>query len=131
MSRLANAISSATDPASGWDARLWRLWALYTALAYTIILAIAYGLTSLDLHTVRLALDFRLVGTLLIATFGALLYGLVLGPLQWRVLRERLPIPRRAWVQASVVPALVAWIVVVVPTAIVAESSGEDLRIAY
>lgn len=131
MSRLSNAISSTTDPASGWDARLWRLWALYTALAYTIILAIAYCLTGLDLHAIRVALDFRLVGTLLIATFGALLYGLVLGPLQWRVLRERLPIPRRAWVQASVVPALVAWIVVVVPAGIVAESSGDDLRIAY
>jgi hypothetical protein len=37
MSRLSTLLAWATDPTSGWDARLWRMWALYTALAYTIV----------------------------------------------------------------------------------------------
>jgi hypothetical protein len=116
---------------TSWDARLWGLWALYTAVAYTIILAVIVALTSLDLHVTEVALDHRFVGTLLIATFGAALYGAVLGALQWRVLRERLPIPRRAWVRAAVTPALVVWAVVVVPAGIAAESSGHDIRVSY
>ena len=40
MSRLSDLVASATDPASGWDARLWRLWALFTAVAYTLILGV-------------------------------------------------------------------------------------------
>jgi hypothetical protein len=77
MSRLSNLVASATDPASGWDARLWWLWALYTALAYTVILGVILGLTSLGLHVTQVALDHRFVGTLSIATFGAVLYGAV------------------------------------------------------
>jgi hypothetical protein len=131
VSRLSKLAASATDPDSGWDARLWRLWALYTALAYTIILVIIWVLTSLGLHVTQVALDHKLIGTFLIASFGALLYGAVLGALQWRVLNERLPIPRREWVRAAVTPALVVWIAVVVPAGIAAESSGHDIRVTY
>lgn len=120
-----------TDPASGWDARLWASWALYTALAYTVILAIIWALTSLNLHLTRVAVTHRAVGTLLIASGGAALYGAVLGRLQWRVLRRRVPIARRRWVGACVVPALIAWIVVVVPAGISADTSGHNLRVAY
>lgn len=120
-----------TDPATGWDARLWRLWALYSALAYTVILAAIAVLAGTGIDTTRLAIDHRVVGSLLIATVGALLYGGVLGRLQWRVLRERLPIPRRSWVLACVVPALIVWLAVVVPAGVAADSSGEDLRVAY
>jgi hypothetical protein len=59
------------------------------------------------------------------------LYGVFLGALQWRVLRERIPIPREAWVRAAVTPALVVWIAVVVPAGISAESSGDDIRVSY
>ena len=131
MSRFSERVALATDPAAGWDARLWRLWALYTAVAYTLILGVVVVLTSLDLHVTQVALDHQFIGTLLIATFGAVLYGAVLGALQWRVLRERLPIPRRAWVRAVVTPALVVWIVVVVPAGIAAENSGDDIRVSY
>ena len=93
MSRLSELVASATDPASGWDGRLWRLWALSTAVAYTLILAVFLVRTSLGLQVTEAALDHRLIGTLLIATFGALLYGVFLGALQWRVLRQRLPRP--------------------------------------
>jgi hypothetical protein len=122
-SRLSKLVASATDPATGWNAHLWRLWALYTAVAYTIILGVIVVLTSLGLHITEVALDHRFVGTLLIASFGAVLYGAVLGALQWRVLRERVPIPRREWVRAAVTPALVVWIVVVVPAGIAAPGS--------
>jgi hypothetical protein len=119
------------DPASGWDARLWRSWALYTALAYTVILVVIWALGSLNLDLTRLAVNDRAIGTLVIAAGGAALYGAVLGRLQWRVLRRRLPLARRRWVRACVVPALIAWIVVVVPAGISAEASGHDLRVAY
>ncbi len=131
MNGLSRLVASATNPASGWDARLWRLWVLYSALAYTVILAVIVGLASLDLDLTRVAVDHRAGGTLLIATAGALLYGAVLGGLQWRVLRERLAIPRRPWVLACVIPALISWVVVVVPAGIAADTSDQDLRIAY
>jgi len=128
---LAKLASWATDPASGWDPHLWASWALYTALAYTVILAIIWALTSLNLDFTRVAVDLRAVGTLLIATGGAALYGAVLGRLQWRVLRRRVPIGRRRWVGACIVPALIAWIIVVVPVGVSAETSGHNLRVAY
>jgi hypothetical protein len=131
MSGLSKVVASATDPASGWDARLWGRWALSTAVAYTLILAVIVVLTSLGLDVTAAALDHRFVGTLLIATFGAALYGFVLGALQWRVLRQRLPMPRQEWVRAAATPALVVWIVVVVPAGIAAENSGDDLRVSY
>ncbi len=119
------------DPATGWDARLWVSWALYTALGYTVILAIVWTLAASGLDLTRLAVDYRAIGTLLIASFGAALYGAILGKLQWQVLRARLPLAQRRWVGACVVPALFAWILVVVPTGISAETSGQDLRVAY
>jgi hypothetical protein len=131
MSHLSKLVASVTDPASGWDARLWRRWAIYSALAYTVILAIISGLTSLRLDLTRVAVNYRVVGTLLIATVGAALYGAVLGALQWRVLHERLTIPRRPWVMACVIPALITWIAVVVPAGTAADTSDHDLRVAY
>ncbi|MGE5199522.1 MAG: hypothetical protein ACM3H9_07760 [Rhodospirillaceae bacterium] len=131
MSRVRKLVAAAMDPASGWDARLWRRWGLYSALAYTVILAVIVTLTGLGLGATRLAVDHRAIGTLLIATAGALLYGGVLGNLQWRVLRERLAVPRRSWVLACVIPALIAWAIVVVPAGIAADTSGHDLRVAY
>ncbi len=124
-------LSWATDPASGWDARLWRSWAVSTALAYTVILAIVWLVASLGLDLTRVAVDHDAVGALLIAAVGAALYGTILGSLQWRVLRERIAVARRAWVNAAVLPALIAWLTVVVPAGVSAESSGHDLRVAY
>jgi hypothetical protein len=124
-------VASLTDPASGWDAHLWRLWAAYSALAYTVILVVISCLASVGLDFTRVAVDYRAVGSLLIATVGAVLYGSVLGAMQWRVLRERLPIPRRSWILACVMPALISWMVVVVPAGIAADSADQDLRVAY
>lgn len=131
MTRAGELRASLTDPAAGWDARLWRTWIAYNALAYTLILAVVMLLTSLDLHVTRVAADDRFAGTLAIATAGAVLYGGVLGALQWRVLRRRVAMPRRRWVTASVLPALAVWAVFVVPAGVSAESSDESLRVAY
>ena len=120
-----------TDPAKGWDARLWALWAFYSAVAYTTILAIVVGGTSLGLDLTRVAVNHHALGSLLIATVGATLYGIVLGGLQWQVLRKRLPITPGEWIRASVIPALAVWIAVVVPAAVSADSEGSDLRVTY
>ncbi|MGZ4267880.1 MAG: hypothetical protein ACXVFN_07035 [Solirubrobacteraceae bacterium] len=128
---LSRLVASAKDPAAGWDARLWRRWALYTALGYTVVLATWWLLTGLGLDGLRLAADFKFVGSLAIAGTGALLYGGVVGALQWRVLRERVPMRRRAWVSAAVLPATLVWAITVVPAAIDASSSGKDVRVAY
>lgn len=131
MSRIAKLAAAATDPSSGWDARLWRRWALFSALAYTVILAIFVGLASLGLDATRVAVDNEAGGTVLIATVGAVIYGAVLGALQWRVLRERLAMPRRRWVGSCIASALAIWMIVVIPAGVDAERSGEDLRVAY
>ncbi len=129
---LRRVVASATDPEAGWDRRLWGLWALYTALGYTVVLVIVWLLSGLGLGAVRLAADFKFAGTLVVATGGALVYGGVLGTLQWRVLRERVPMPRRAWVGAAVIPAICVWAITVVPAALAAaEGSGKDVRVAY
>lgn len=131
MRRICGFPAWLRDPDAGWDARLWRRWALFTALAYAIILAVVLLLASVGLDATQVALDEPLVGTLLIATAGALFYGRVLGALQWRVVRERVPMPRRPWVRACVAPALIVWIAVVIPAAVHAETTDGDLRVAY
>ncbi|HEU4613299.1 MAG TPA: hypothetical protein VFS15_14510 [Kofleriaceae bacterium] len=129
--RLARLRASLKDPDAGWDARLWRGWALASALAYTVILAVVVVLSGVGLDATHVALDHRTVGTLLIATAGAAVWGTVLGTLQWRVLRERIAIPRRSWVIACAVPAVVVWAAVIVPDALAAESAGRNMRVTY
>jgi hypothetical protein len=100
-------------------------------VAYTIILAVIVALTSLGLHVTEVALDHRFVGTLLIATFGAVLYGAVLGARQWRVLRERLPMPRREWGPGGRHTGSLRLDRRRRAGGIAAESSGHDIRISY
>ena len=97
MSRLSEIRASLTSEPLGWQARLYRHWVLYNALAFTIILATVYILSGLGLGVTRQAAG-HIVASLLIAVTGALIYGVVLGSLQWRVLRQRIPIPRRKWI---------------------------------
>ena len=61
-----------------------------------------------------------------------MLFGGVLGALQWLVVRERVPvIPRRAWVTANIGPALLAWLLVIMPAVIEAQNSHKDASVAY
>ena len=42
-----------------------------------------------------------------------------------------MPIPRRAWVTANIGPALLAWLLVIMPAVIEAQNSGKDASTAY
>lgn len=68
---------------------------------------------------------------MVIATLGAMLFGGVLGALQWLVVRERVPVPRRRWIVANIGPALLAWLLVILPAVINAQNSQEDVSTAY
>ncbi|MEU9801513.1 hypothetical protein [Streptomyces sp. NPDC051000] len=68
---------------------------------------------------------------LLIATVGAALLGGVLGALQWLVVRRRVPIPRKAWITANIGPALLAWLLVIMPAVISAQNSDANVSTAY
>jgi hypothetical protein len=59
------------------------------------------------------------------------LFGGVLGALQWLVVRERVPVPRRRWIVANIGPALLAWLLVILPAVINAQNSQEDVSTAY
>ncbi|MDX3309731.1 hypothetical protein ACWGH3_17055 [Streptomyces sp. NPDC054884] len=117
---------------SGWDARLYRLWIAYNTVAFIAVLTFGFVLALVGSDVLHLSLASRhALVALLIAAVGATLYGGVLGALQWRVVRERVPVPRRAWVTANVGPALLAWLLVIMPAVIDAQSSHDDVSTAY
>ncbi len=133
MNALSQFLAGLSDPdTGGWNKRLWLDWALANAVAYTVILLFIYGMETFSLdESTTVDLKGNTVAQLLVATVGALIYGVILGRLQWRVIRERVAIPRRSWVVACVVPALISWVVIVVPAATNASGSDGELRTAY
>ncbi len=121
-----------TIPVSGWNRRLYWLWIWYNAVAFITVLTIGLLLALLGSDVLHLNLvSRRVVVALLVATLGAALFGGVLGALQWRVVRERVPIPRKAWITANIGPALLAWLVVIMPAVIDAQDSGENASVVY
>ena len=130
MNRLSKIRSSLTSEPLGWHARLFRHWVIYNALAFTIIIGTVYLLAGLSLGATKQA-SGHIVATLLIAVAGALLYGVVLGNLQWRVLRQRIPLPRRRWIIACVGPGFLAWLLLVVPPVIHTATTTGSLQTAY
>jgi hypothetical protein len=116
---------------SGWDVRLWGLWALYNGIAYLVVLSVAYGLAVLasDVHASVTAESTVL--SLAVATLGALLNGYVLGSMQMRVIRQRAHVDRRRWITACIGPALVGWLFVVLPAVTSASKSGGSVPAAY
>jgi hypothetical protein len=117
---------------SGWETRLYWRWILYNSLAFIALLTAVSVLVWLTADVLNLAVANRsMISALLVATFGALLFGTVLGSLQWLVVRERLPIPRRQWIVANVGPALVGWLLVIMPAVIQAQNTDADVGLAY
>ena len=55
----------------------------------------------------------------------------VLGALQWLVVRERVPISRKVWITSNIGPALLAWLLVIMPAVIEAQNSYQDASTAY
>ncbi|MFK4224872.1 hypothetical protein [Streptomyces sp. NPDC019890] len=117
---------------SGWNTRLYWLWIAYNTIAFVTILTVGFVLASLGNDVLHLTLSNNdALVALLIATFGAVLFGVVLGVLQWLVVRERAPVPRRAWITANVGPSLLAWLLVIMPAVIDAQNSHKDVSTAY
>jgi len=117
---------------NGWSARLYWQWILYNSVAFVVVLtAVAVlSLISADVLHLELADRSKLVA-LLVAILGALLFGGVLGTLQWMVIRQRVPIPRKRWIVASVGPALLGWLFVITPAVLNAQDSNTSVSGAY
>jgi len=119
-------------PSSGWDTRLYWLWILYNAIAFVVLLTAVALIAWLGANVLDLAVANRhRLEALLVATIGALMFGVVLGSLQWLVVRERAPVPRRQWIVANVGPALVGWLLVIMPAVIKAENTHQNVGTAY
>ncbi|MEV0986629.1 hypothetical protein [Streptomyces sp. NPDC049949] len=102
-------------PAGGWDARPYWHWIGYNTLAFVSVLTVGFLLILLGNDVLP----------------GAVLFGGVLGAPQWLVVRERVPLPRKAWVTANIGPALLAWLLVITPAVIGAQDSHQPVSTAY
>jgi hypothetical protein len=68
----------------------------------------------------------------LVAIIGAGFHGFVLGRWQWRILVTRIPgLQRRHWVIATLVPALVVWLLAIAPGAVDILAQGGDTLAAF
>jgi hypothetical protein len=78
----------------GWTP-VW-LWILYNSIAFVALLTAGAVIAWLIADELGLAVaNSHRVAALPVATIGAVLFGVVLGGLQWLVVRERVPVPRR------------------------------------
>ncbi len=117
---------------NGWSARLYWLWILYNSVAFVVVLTAVAVLSWISADVLHLSLTNRSgLVALLVATAGALLFGGVLGALQWQVIHQRVPVPRKRWIVASVGPALLGWLFVIMPAVISAQDSGASVSGAY
>ncbi|MFD9475901.1 hypothetical protein [Streptomyces nojiriensis] len=129
---IASGSGPGTASSSGWDARLYWLWIGYNTIAFLIVLSVGFVLELLGNDVLHLNLASRhVLVALLVATLGATLFGGVLGALQRLVVRERVPVPRKAWITANVGPALLAWLLVIMPAVTDAQTSNEAVSTAY
>jgi hypothetical protein len=117
---------------SGWSARLYWQWILNNSAAFVTVLTAVAALSWIGADLLDLDLANRSkVAALLVATVGALLFGGVLGGLQWLVIRQRVPVPRKQWIVVSVAPALLGWLFVILPAVTSAQDSGTSVTGAY
>ncbi|MEU9435599.1 hypothetical protein [Streptomyces sp. NPDC048252] len=121
-----------TTSPSGWDSRLYWQWIAYNTIAFVIVLTAGFLLALLGDDALHLEVSsHHVVIALLVATLGAALFGGVLGALQWLVVRQRVPIPRKVWITANIGPALLAWLLVIMPAVIGAQDTDNDMSTAY
>ena len=117
---------------NGWSARLYWQWILYNSVAFIVVLTAAAVLAWIGTDVLHLELANRSkLAALLVATLGAVLFGGVLGSLQWRVIRQRVPVPQKQWIVANVGPALLGWLFVITPAVITAQDSNTDVSGAF
>ena len=103
-----------------WDWGLLARWVVVNAAAYVVVVVGGVALELLaSATTSELASDHRWVAVVLVAVIGAGFHGFVLGRWQWRILVTRIPgLQRRHWVIATLVPALVVWLLAIAPGAV-------------
>jgi hypothetical protein len=117
---------------SGWSARLYWQWILYNTVAFVVVLTAVAVLSWIGADLLQLDLANRSkLAALLVATVGALVFGGVLGALQWLVIRQRVPVPRKRWIVANVGPALLGWLLVILPAVFSAQDSSTSVSGAY
>ena len=113
---------------SWWDARLFWQWVGANAAAYLIIVfggALLVALTS-GLAGGAVSTN-RGLAVVIVAVGASLFYGMVLGRLQWQVLRQRMPtLPIKRWFVATTIPAFIAFALVIGPDALNQVVSGAD-----
>jgi hypothetical protein len=121
------------QPASnGWSARLYWQWILNNTVAFVVVLTAVAVLSWIGADALHLNLASRSwVLAMLVAAVGALLFGGVLGALQWLVIRQRVPVARKRWIVANVGPALLGWLFVIMPAVISAQDSNTSVSGAY
>jgi hypothetical protein len=74
---------------SGWSARLYWQWILYNTVAFVVVLTAVAGFRGIGADMLHVSwVDRSRVAALLVATVDALLFGGVLGALQWLVIRQ-------------------------------------------
>ena len=118
--------------ANGWSTRLYWQWILYNSVAFVTVLTAAAVLAWVSADLLHLSLsNGRKVVALLVATAGAALFGGVLGALQWLVVRQRVPVERKRWIVANVGPALVGWLLVIMPAVATAQDEGTSVSGAF
>ncbi len=122
----------ATSARNGWSARLYWQWILYNSVAFVVVLTAVLVLSWIGADVLHVSAANRSwLLALLVATAGALLFGVVLGALQWQVIRQRVPVPRKRWIVANVGPSLVGWLFVIIPAVTSAQNSGTSVSGAY
>jgi hypothetical protein len=125
------------DPQDGagrwWDWGLLARWVVVNAAAYVVVVVGGVALELLaSATTSELASDHRWVAVVLVAVIGAGFHGFVLGRWQWRILVTRIPgLQRRHWVIATLVPALVVWLLAIAPGAVDILAQGGDTLAAF
>ena len=117
---------------SASDRRLWGSWALYNGLAFLIILGTVELLSVLSFDVTHgSALKGHSLGGIIVGVIGALFYSVVLGALQWRVVSKRVAVARRKWITVTAGTAIFVWAVAVMPAAVAAANSGDNVPQAY
>ncbi|WP_329299636.1 hypothetical protein OG410_15265 [Streptomyces sp. NBC_00659] len=128
----ASGTGPATSSASGWNTRLYWQWIGYNTIAFVTVLTAGFVLALLGSDALHLDLaSGHVLVALLIATLGAILFGGVLGALQWLVVQQRVPLPRKVWITANIGPALLAWLLVIMPAVISAQDTDGDVSTTY
>jgi hypothetical protein len=111
-----------------WDPRVFWWWVGANGAAFLIIVfggTLLLGLTS-DESPRGVSTHLRLT-VIAVALAASAIYGLVLGRLQWQVLRQQLPtLPIRTWIVATSVPAFIAFALVIGPDALDDVTAGSN-----